>query len=174
MQALPLSALTQEETLRLLESMYFRRWGAQNFTFTARSFETVFRLKEGIVIDDKPYALPLAAVRLGEGFIKTIGDDALLDTVKRAIEETKRLVDHDPERGRQENAGYKRILQAALRELGSLNDRLEGKQRPVIVIGRQQERDAPPMEVKPVHLLAQLLCDFNESHFVYPSAFSAP
>jgi hypothetical protein len=30
MQALPLSALTQEETLRLLESMYFRRWGALN------------------------------------------------------------------------------------------------------------------------------------------------
>jgi hypothetical protein len=170
MQALPLSALTQEETLRLLDSMYFRRWGAVNFTFTARSFDAVFRLKDGLVIDDKPYALPLAAVRLGEGFIKTIGDNALLDTVKRAIEETKRLIDQDVESRRQENAGHRKSLQAALKELGSLNDRLEGKQRPLFVIGGQQERDTPQMEVQPVHLLAQLLCDFNESHFVYPTA----
>jgi hypothetical protein len=127
-------------------------------------------LKEGIVIDDKPCALPLAAIRLGEGFIKTIGDSALLDTVKRAIEETKRLIEQDAESRRQENAGHKKNLQAALKELDSLNDRLEGKQRSIFVIGGQQERDTPPMEVQSVHLLAQLLCDFNESHFVYPTA----
>jgi hypothetical protein len=135
MQALPLSALTENETLRLLDSMYFRRWGSMNFTFTARSFEAVFRLKEGIVIDDKPWELPLAAVRLGEGFIKTIGDNALLDTVKRAIEETKRLIEKDAESSSKENAGYKKNLQVALKDLGSLNDRLEGKQRPIFVIG---------------------------------------
>jgi hypothetical protein len=41
---------------------------------------------------------------------------------------------------------------------------------PMFLIGWQQERDTPPMEVQLVHLLAQLLRDFNESHFVYPTA----
>jgi hypothetical protein len=74
----------------------------------------VFRLKEGIVIDDKPCALPLAAIRLGEGFIKTTSDNTLLDTVQRAIEGAKRLIEPDTENRRQENAQLKKNLQAAL------------------------------------------------------------
>ena len=89
--------------------MYFRRWGVLNFTFTARSFGAVFRLKEGIVIDDKPCALPLAAIRLGEGFIKTTSDNTLLDTVKRAIEETKRLIERDTETGVRRTQSLRKI-----------------------------------------------------------------
>jgi hypothetical protein len=172
MQALPLSALSEGETIRLLESVYFRRWSASNFTFTARSFEGVFRLKDGIVIDDKPCALPLAAIWLAEGFIKTIGASALLDTVKRAIEATKWLLEQDAaEANLPANTAHKKNLQEALKELYALNDRLEGRGKSFFGFGQQQESDTPPMTVQPVHLLAQLLCDFNESHFVYPTTF---
>jgi hypothetical protein len=169
-QTLAFSSLEEGETLRLLESVYFRRWRAEDFTFTRRSFDGIFELQTGILIDDKPCALPIAAIRLAEGFIKTIEDDDLLDTVKRAIVEAKRLLKGDPGATLPGNSAYLKPLLAALKELKALNDRLEDRRKPFISIAWQPEPAKTPMEVKSIHLLAQLLCNFNESQFAYPVA----
>jgi hypothetical protein len=173
-QTLAFSSLENSETLRLLETVYFRRWRADDFIFTPRSFSGVFELQKGILIDDKSCALPLAAIRLAEGFIKTIEDDDLLDTVKRAIVEAKRLLKDDPGARLPANSRYLKPLEAALKELNALDGRLENRRKPFISIGWQPEPPRQPMEVKSVHLLAQLLCNFNESQFVYPVAASDP